>query len=340
MSRGVAAFLAAFLLLGEAAFAQEREVRVSFLGDGGTGDGNQRAVRDQMMRFRTPNVFLLGDNVYSSGRARDISSKFDLVYAPMMQAGSRFHAALGNHDVAECESPNSDPLAVTADAYLWKRLQCDVENHLEHASFGYEGAHRYYSVPLPAPGSPLLEVFVLDSNTLNNSQSKLPLWREDKAQIQWLDAALALSRARWKVVVMHHPPQSPTTGARYFFFVPLDEGRAREYRLDQQLAPILTRHGVDAVITGHNHFYARMVPQQGIRYFVSGGGGRRVYPFVAAPGYVASGGDFFHFLYVRVTDETFEYFAIDSTGRSRDAGWFSKGDAVDHAFPPGTLPGP
>ena len=36
---------------------------------------------------------------------------------------------------------------------------------------------------------------------------------------------------------MHHPPHSPTTGARYFFLVPLGEGRAREYKLDQQLAP-------------------------------------------------------------------------------------------------------
>jgi hypothetical protein len=281
----------------------------------------------------------LGDNIYSSGRAKYFGPRFDQVYQPLMQAGTKFHGALGNHDVEECESPNSDPLSVGADAYLWKRFRCDVEEHLAHAPFGYEGGRRYYSIPLPNGQNPLAEVFVLDSNTLNTSQSKLPLWREDKAQVAWLDSALGASKARWKVVVMHHPPQSPTTGAKYFFFVPVGEGRSREYRLDKQLSGLFQRHGVDAVITGHNHFYARIVPQGGIRYFVSGGGGRRTYPFVESPGYVAAGGAYYHFLRVRVTERTFEYFAIDDEGVARDAGWFAKGDVADHAFPPGTLPG-
>ena len=95
---------------------------------------------------------------------------------------------------------------------------------------------------------------------------------------------------------------------------------------------------MDAVFAGHNHFYARMVPQDGIRYFVSGGGGRTAYGLKWAPGYVAAGGGFYHFLYVRLTDDRFEYYAIDSTGRSRDAGWWGKDDAADHAFPAGTLP--
>lgn len=314
-------------------------MKAIFLGDAGTGDSKQIRIRDQMMKFRTDHVFLLGDNIYSSGRAKYFGPRFDQVYQPLMQAGTKFHGALGNHDVEACESPNSDPLPVGADAYLWKRTRCDVEEHLAHAPFGYEGGRRYYSIALPNPQSPLVEVFVLDSNTLNTSQSKLPLWREDKAQVQWLDAALSVSKARWKVVVMHHPPQSPTTGAKYFFFVPVGEGRAREYRLDQQLSGILQSRGVDAVITGHNHFYARMVPQGGIRYFVSGGGGRRTYPFVESPGYVAAGGDWYHFLQVRFTERTFEYFAIDDQGVARDAGWFAKGDVADHAFPPGTLPG-
>ncbi len=337
--RSLTLTFAAVLLVAGSARAQERELRLSFLGDAGTGGSEQRRVRDQMLRFRTPYTFMLGDNIYSSGSARYIATRFDDVYRPLLQAGTIFHSTLGNHDVEACESPNSDPLPVGADAYLWRRLRCDAEDHLNHAAFGYVGGRRYYSVPLPSAQNPLLEVFVLDSNTLNTTQSKLPLWREDKAQVQWLDAALGISRARWKVVVMHHPPQSPTTGAKYFFFVPVGEGRAREYKLDQQLGPILTKHNVDVVMTGHNHFYARMTPQQGVRYFVSGGGGRKVYPFVAAPNYVASGGDFYHFLYVRVTERTFEYYAVDADGRSRDAGWFEKGDTQDRAFPAGTLPG-
>jgi hypothetical protein len=92
------------------------------------------------------------------------------------------------------------------------------------------------------------------------------------------------------------------------------------------------------VLAGHNHFYARMVPQDGIRYFVSGGGGRSAYEFKDQPGYVAAGGGFYHFLYVRLTRDRFEYYAIDRDGRSRDAGWWAKGDAADHPLPAGTRP--
>jgi hypothetical protein len=179
---------------------------------------------------------------------------------------------------------------------------------------------------------------VLDSNTLRGSQSKLLPLQEDRAQIAWLEEALARSRARWKIATMHHPPHSPPVGARSFFFIPYDDGRAREIQLERQLAPIFKRHALDVVFAGHNHFYARMRPQDGIRYFVSGGGGRGVYGFKADPNYVAAGGGFFHFVNVRLTSDRFEYYAIDRDGVSRDAGWWAKGDAADRPLPAGTLP--
>jgi len=134
-------------------------------------------------------------------------------------------------------------------------------------------------------------------------------------------------------VVMHHPPHSPTTGAKNFFFVPIGGGRTREFQLDQQLSPILRKHRVDVVFTGHNHFYARMLPQEGIRYFVSGGGGRKTYGFEDSPGYVAAGGDWYHFVSVRVTPASLTYRAIDRYGVVRDAGWWAKGDAADRTLP-------
>ena len=95
---------------------------------------------------------------------------------------------------------------------------------------------------------------------------------------------------------------------------------------------------MDVVFAGHNHFYARMFPQDGIRYFVSGGGGRRIYGFAPQPGYVAQGGVFLHYVYVRLTDSRFEYYTIDSRGRARDGGSWAKGDARDTLFPPNTFP--
>ena len=315
---------------------QERQVPVVFMGDSGTGDANQYAVRDQLLRRPPQFVFLLGDNIYTKGRPALFKSRYDDVYAPLMARGTRFHAALGNHDVYECRAASySGPLPPNRDAYRWRDAGCEVDEHLDHDAFGYLSKRRYYSVVIDSSPQPLAEVFVLDSNTLGIAETLLPPAGADTAQVEWLGRTLGVSRARWKIVVMHHPPHTPTA---FNAFLGLGDGRIREVRLENQITPILRRHGVDAVFTGHNHFYARMFPQHGIRYFVSGGGGRRIYGYAPQPGYVAMGGVFLHFVYVRLTDQRFEYYTIDSRGRSRDAGWWGKGDARDHLFPPGTFP--
>jgi hypothetical protein len=38
--------------------------------------------------------------------------------------------------------------------------------------------------------------------------------------------------------------------------------------------PLFIQHGVTVVFTGHDHFYERTRPQQGITYFVTGSGGK------------------------------------------------------------------
>ena len=314
---------------------QERQVRMVFFGDSGTGDANQYAVRDQLLRRPPQFVFLLGDNIYTKGRPSLFKSRYDDVYAPVMARGARFHAALGNHDLYECRTSAFRPLPPNRDAYRWQDSGCEVDEALAHDSFGYVNERRYYSVTTDSSAQPLAEVFVLDSNTLGIAETLLPPAGDDAAQVEWLDRTLGVSRARWKIVIMHHPPHTPTAANG---FLGMGDGRIREVRLSNQLSPILQRHGVDVVFTGHNHFYARMFPQDGIRYFVSGGGGRRIYGYAPQPGYVAMGGVFLHYIYARLTDNRFEYYTIDSRGRARDGGAWAKGDARDQLFPPGTFP--
>jgi Calcineurin-like phosphoesterase len=328
------------LLAAPALRGQGREARLAFLGDSGTGDANQRAIRDQLLRWPISIAFMLGDNIYDRGSKDLFGPRYDDIYAPVMARGTAFHATLGNHDVSFCSARTNllDRLPDDADAYRTDILRCDVKAQLTHPSFGYIGGHRYYSVRSDAGTPPLAEVFVLDSNTLRTSQSKVSPLNADRAQVDWLERSLAASNARWKLVMMHHPIHSPSVPLKFFLFIPVQEGHARELGLEAQIGPILKKYGVDAVLSGHNHFYARMVPQDGIRYFVSGGGGNKVYDFKNSPGYVATGGGFFHFLYVRLTPETFEYYCIDRDGHSRDAGWWAKGDAADHPLPAGSLP--
>jgi hypothetical protein len=60
------------------------------LGDFGTGDRTQYQL-----------VVLVGDNLYGSERPQDFKKKFELPYKPLLDAGVKFYASLGNHDARE-----------------------------------------------------------------------------------------------------------------------------------------------------------------------------------------------------------------------------------------------
>lgn len=80
-----------------------------------------------------------------------------------------------------------------------------------------------------------------------------------RTQLEWLDDTLASSQSQWKIVALHHPVYS--------------SGRhGPTPRLDELLEPLLVRHHVDLVLTGHDHHYERTAPIDGVTYVVSGGG--------------------------------------------------------------------
>jgi predicted phosphodiesterase len=75
------------------------------LGDFGTGDPPQYELADQMVklrqRFKYDLVVLVGDNLYGSERPQDFVNKFERPYKPLLDAGVKFYASLGNHDARE-----------------------------------------------------------------------------------------------------------------------------------------------------------------------------------------------------------------------------------------------
>lgn len=79
------------------------------------------------------------------------------------------------------------------------------------------------------------------------------------AQIDWLRDALSKSDAHWKIAFMHHP----------FYSSGRKHGSEEDLRV--LVEPLFVEHGVDVVFAGHEHFYERMKPQQGIVYFTEGG---------------------------------------------------------------------
>jgi len=75
------------------------------LGDFGTGDPPQYELADQMVklhqRFKYDHIVLVGDNLYGSERPQDFVNKFERPYKPLLDAGVKFYASLGNHDARE-----------------------------------------------------------------------------------------------------------------------------------------------------------------------------------------------------------------------------------------------
>src|SRR6187399_3104865 len=77
-------------------------LKLAVLGDFGTGSSRQYELAAQMVKAHTSFpyelVLLVGDNLYGSDRPQDFVKKFEKPYKPLLDAGVKFYASLGNHD--------------------------------------------------------------------------------------------------------------------------------------------------------------------------------------------------------------------------------------------------
>jgi hypothetical protein len=77
-------------------------VKFAVIGDGGTGLRPQYEIAARMAATRATFPFdlvlMLGDNFYGRQGPEDLKQKFERPYAPLLEGGVVFRAALGNHD--------------------------------------------------------------------------------------------------------------------------------------------------------------------------------------------------------------------------------------------------
>ena len=77
-------------------------VRFAAIGDMGTGKPPQYEIAQQMVKARQTFPFefviMLGDNIYGGSKPADFDRKFAVPYKPLIDAGVKFYASLGNHD--------------------------------------------------------------------------------------------------------------------------------------------------------------------------------------------------------------------------------------------------
>ena len=80
-------------------------LKFAVIGDSGTGDGNQyrvaKVLATSRQAFPFEFVVMVGDNLYGTDSTGGFERKFETPYKPILDAGVKFYAALGNHD-----SPN------------------------------------------------------------------------------------------------------------------------------------------------------------------------------------------------------------------------------------------
>jgi len=80
-------------------------LKFAVIGDNGNGEKRQYDIAEQMAnwhgRFPYELVVMMGDNIYGSERPQDFIKKFEAPYKPLLDAGVKFYASLGNHDARE-----------------------------------------------------------------------------------------------------------------------------------------------------------------------------------------------------------------------------------------------
>lgn len=241
----------ATLPLAAPAPAQGRSPELAFLAVGDWGKPEKRdaamAVANRMgevadslhARF----VISTGDNFYPSGVTGVGDSKWVSAFEEVYRAKSLacpWYPVLGNHD----RDGNAEAqIKYSAHSPRWRM----------------EAPYYQRSEPLGDGGH--ADFFFLDTEAIDD-QGLVSRWVRRQPTVQrqldWLDEGLSKSRARWKVVVGHHT-----------IFSGGHHGNTAE--LQEDVRPLLERHGVQAYINGHDHDLQHVLVN-GVNYLTTGAG--------------------------------------------------------------------
>jgi hypothetical protein len=120
-------------------------------------------------------------------------------------------------------------------------------------------------------------------------------------QTQWLMQDLAATDQPYRIVMFHMPPYASGTG------------NPSNTLIREHWCPIFQEHHVQLVINGHQHYYQRCEPGDGIVYAITGGGGAGLYAPTYDSSYVVSALQAHHFLHIAVSPDSIYVTAIDTS---------------------------
>jgi 3',5'-cyclic AMP phosphodiesterase CpdA len=135
----------------------------------------------------------------------------------------------------------------------------------------------------------------------------------DPAQLGWIDQNLQNTKSKWKICYFHHPLYN--------------EGRSHGPDLDlrTQLTPLFKRYGVNLVLSGHEHVYERIKPQDNIYYLILGNSAKLMTNDFKPSDQMQKGFDTDRgFMLVEINGDKLYFQVISRTGQTIDAGVFDR----------------
>ncbi len=215
-------------------------VRVWALGDAGTKNAEQRAVRDAFAGLHSQKPadvwLLLGNNAASQGSDADYQAAVFGTYQSLLQQAPVW-SCLGEQETAG---------PVVDGRYAWDQI---FEMPAAGQSGGVpSGSGRYYSW-----NHGNIHFVALDSVTSSRAA--------DGPMARWLAEDLQANTLPWTIAFWHHPPYSKGSHN--------SDTEAGSTAMRQNILPILEEYGVDLVLCAHSESYERSVLLDG-HYGLSG----------------------------------------------------------------------
>lgn len=199
-----------------------KNTRVWVIGDAGTANPSQAAVRDAYYAFtgstHTDLWLMLGDNAYAEGTDSQYQVAMFDVYQDLLR-NSVVWPTRGNHEDFLSVYTGMFTLPTTGD------VGGAASGTESYYSFDYANIH---FICLDSEGS---------SRVVGG-----PMWN-------WLDSDLASTNQKWIIAYWHHPPYSRGSHD--------SNTETKLVEMRNNFNPLLEAGGVDLVLGGHSHAYER-----------------------------------------------------------------------------------
>jgi hypothetical protein len=201
-----------------------RPYRFWVLGDAGTGNANQMAVRDRYYALSassgvaTDLWLQLGDNAYFSGTDAEYQTEQFVPYASFYRHVASM-PCIGNHEATCVDYLNIFSLPSQGE------MGGVISGTERYFSYDYGNVH----------------FVVLDSHSSDRSPAA--------PMLTWLKNDLSANAQPWTIAYWHHPPYSKGSHD--------SDADPQLTEVRQNFLPILESYGVDLVLCGHSHSYER-----------------------------------------------------------------------------------